>query len=278
MKKIKLIKFFVLPLFVIAGCKKSENTTTGNPFVHLAMTSSAQNATVAYRPSRLMDIFLPPVFALPPPPTLLDSAGNTIVINSSWVNIGQIEFKMDETASGSETDGDSVEFSDIYAINLLSNTPSSFASGAINVSAMRRIKIKLVRVQNLPADAPADFMGKSIYIEGTVNGHVFSYSTQDESVIEIAGPSLIAALENRTLLVELHIANLIKKTNLSAITATTHISDGNRVSATDPCPAIKNGSSDLFTCFYEGFTTESNLGRDDDGDFQLDVGEDAVKN
>lgn len=65
--------------------------------------------------------------------------------------------------------------------------------------------------------------------------------------------------------------------NLSAITATTNIDDSNRVSFTNPCPQIDNNSTDLFNCFYKGFEKESNIGQDDDGNFQLDPNEDKVK-
>ena len=276
--KSKLIIGFALMATFFGSCQKNQNTTTGNPFVSLAMTSSPENATVTKINNSIWQILLPKSFAYPPPPTLLDSAGNTVTITSAWVNFEQIEFKYEEAASGSEVDGDSVEFNSIFAVDLLSNTPQAFVSGNINVSQMRRVKLKLARVSSLPVGAPADFMGKSIYLSGTVNGHAFTYSTQDETVIEIAGPTLIAAVENSTLLIELQLANLIKRTNLSTITSTTNINDSNKVSVSNPCPNIENGASDLFTCFYIGLEKESDFGRDDDGDYILDPDEDSVKN
>jgi hypothetical protein len=143
---------------------------------------------------------------------------------------------------------------------------------------MRRIKLKLIRLPSLPVGAPTGFLNKSIFIQGTVNGNNFTYSTEDESVIEIAGPQIVSAVANRTLLLELQIANLIKKTNLSAIVGATNISDGNKIPAVTPCNAIDASANDLFTCFRKGIETESNLGRDDDGDFQLDPLEEKVKN
>ena len=271
-------QILVILLFLMLSCqKKNENTTTGNPFVSLAMTSSSANATVAQFKKTIWDLVIPKSYAFPPPATLLDSAGNTIVIQNIWVNFGQIEFKADEVASGSEVDGDDIEFNSTYAIDLLSNTPQAFASGQINLNGLRRIKVKLTKTLSLPSGAPSGFLGKSIYISGTVNGHSFSYSTQDESVVEIAGPQLVTAVENKTILLELQTANLIKKMNLSAITATTNIDDSNRVSFANPCSQIDNSSTDLFNCFYKGFEKESNIGRDDDGNFQLDPNEDKVK-
>lgn len=278
MKNKNLLNVVVTLLTFISCQQKSDNTTTGNPFVSLAATSSANNATVAkFKPS-LLDFIMPKALAYPPPPTLLDAAGNTIVIQSVWVNFGKIEFKYDEIASGSEVDGDSIEFSGEYAVDLLSNTPASFVSGPISLSQLRRIKLKLIRLPILPIGAPTGFLNKSIYIQGTVNGNTFTYSTEDESFIEIAGPQIVSAISNSTLLLELQVANLIKKTNLSAIVTTTNISDINRVSVANPCNAIDTSASDLFTCFRKGIETESNLGRDDDGDFQLDPQEDKVKN
>jgi len=269
----------VIAVMTFIGCQqKSDNTTTGNPFVSVAATSSANNTNVAKIKPSLLDLILPRAIAYPPPPTLLDAAGNTIVIQSVWVNFGKIEFKYDEIASGFEVDGDSIEFSGTYTVDLLSNTPASFVSGPISLSQMRRIKFKLIRLQSLPVGAPAGFLNKSIYIQGTVNGNSFTYSTEDEAVIEVAGPQLVSAIANRTLLLELHIANLIKKTNLSAVVGTTNITDGNRVPSANPCSTIDTSASDLFTCFRKGIETESNLGRDDDGDFQLDPQEEKVKN
>lgn len=269
-----LIKIFLVSM-IFDGCQKpSENTTTGNPLVAVAMTSSSAAATVAK--STIWDILLPRVFAFPPPATMLDSVGNTVTIDSIWVNFAQIEFKYDEFASGSEVDGDSVEFDGVFSVDLLSNSPQDIVSGTISVSNMRRVKLKMQRVVSLPPGSPGGFSGKSIFISGTVNGNAFTYSTQDENTIEIAGPRLITATENSTLLIELQIANLIKRTDLSAITATTNIDDSNRVSFSNPCANIESGASDLFTCFYKGIEKESNLGRDDDGDFVLDSDEDKV--
>lgn len=267
----------ILILMVYIGCQKSENTTTGNPFVSLAVTSSSANATVAKLRHNLIDLLIPKAFAYPPPATLLDAAGNTVVIQSAWISIEKIEFKQLELADVGEVDGTDVEFQGPYSIDLLSTTPSPVDAGRVSLGQLRRIKIKLARVAVLPAGAPAGFLNKSIYISGTVNGNGFSYSTQDETVAEIAGPQLVSAVENSTLLLELQAANLIKKINLTSIAVPTDIDDANRVAAANPCPNIDVSASDLFTCFRKGFETESNLGRDDDNDFRLDLGEETVK-
>ena len=276
--KNKFILSSILISVLWVSCQKSENTTTGNPMVALAITSSPANATVVRNKTPIWDLLIPKSYAYQPPNLLVDAAGNSVTINSIWINFSQIEFKYDEIASGSEVDGDSIEFDGIYAVDLLSNTPQPFVSGYLSTSNMRRVKLKLAKNSSLASGAPSGFLGKSIFVSGTVNGNNFTYSTEDETVIEIAGPTLVSAVENRTLLIELQIANLIKKTNLSGISTTTNINDTNRISATNPCANIENGAADLFTCFYKGFEKESNLGRDDDGDFILDAEEDKVKN
>ncbi|MBC7754382.1 MAG: hypothetical protein H7Z71_09110 [Moraxellaceae bacterium] len=278
MNNFKSMSKLVILLLTCFGCQKgNENTTTGNPVVSLAATSSASNATVAQFKPSLLDLILPKAVAYPAPAALLDSAGNTVSIQSVWVNFGQIEFKFDELHTGTEVNGDSVEFSGSHSIDLLSPAPTTFVSGPIKVTQIRRIKMKLIRTSILPAGAPSGLLNKSIYVQGTVNGNNFTYSTQDETEIEIAGPQIVSATENSTLLIELKIANLIKKTNLSAITGTTNINDNNRISYANPCHLINASASDLFTCFRSGIQTESNLGRDDDRNFQLDVGENSVK-
>ena len=114
-------------------------------------------------------------------------------------------------------------------------------------------------------------------MSGQVNGQNFTFSTSGESEVQIAGPTALTPLSNKTMLLEFRAANLVKKINLSAITTTTNIGDSNRVNATNPCPGIDASAGDLFSCLLKGLETESNLGRDDDGNFRIDAIEQAVK-
>ncbi len=273
-------KLNLIPLLLtllVVGCQGSKNTTAGNPFVPLAITSSAANSTVAKGNKTLWDLLIPKSFAYPPPAILSDAVGSSVTINSIWLNFRQIEFKINEVNSGSEMDGDSIEFDNVFSVDLLSNSPQPFVAGNVSITSLRRIKIKLAKTTTLPTGAPSGFLGKSVFISGTVNGHAFTYSTENETIIEVAGPTLLAVIENKTLLVELKIANLVKRINLSAITASTNINDSNRVLVSNPCANIEVGAADLFTCFFKGIGKESNLGRDDDGDYVIDADEDAVK-
>ena len=275
-------KYFITALsLTLIQCQqgKNENTTSGNPLVAMAVTSSSSNSTVAnhYKPKSLIDLFIPKSFAFPAPSTLLDSSGQSVQLNYNWVNIGQIEFKAQETAESEETDGSDIKFEGPYAIDLFSSSPETLGTNTLSLNQVRRIKIKLIRTTSSVSNAPTGLIGKSIYISGTINGHSFSFSTTDESEIQVSGPSAISPVNNKALLLEIKTADLIRKINLSTITSTTNIDDSNRMSASNPCPSIDSSANDLYTCFRKGLETEANLGRDDNGDFRLDAEEESVK-
>lgn len=277
LKIFKTLKLLVLTLLFLS-CSKSGNTTTGNPLVGLAAVGSASSATAFHKQKfKFLDLLIAPVYAFPPPGSLLDSNGNTVVLNLYWINMGEIEFKASETPDSGEVDGDDVKFQGPYTVDLFNSSPEVLEMSSLSNVGLRRIKLKLVKVSSLPASAPAGLTGKSIYISGQVNGHTFSFSTTEESQVEIAGPQAVSPINNKSFLLEFKTADLIKKINLSAITGTTDIDETNRIPATSPCPQIDSSADDLFTCFRKGLETESNLGRDDDGNFNLDTDEDSVK-
>jgi hypothetical protein len=155
---------------------------------------------------------------------------------------------------------------------MFSSAPQLLGFNIITVNQARRIKIKLIKTTTNPSGAPVGFLGKSIYISGQVNGQSFSFSTIDESEIQVAGPSAVTPVTNKAMLLELKTANLIKKINLSAITTATNIDDSNKVNVANPCPNIDASATDLFTCFRKGLESESNLGL-----FSVDGGMLSVK-
>lgn len=269
----------IMATVLFFGCSnKSGNTTTGNPLVGISVAGSASNATVFYKPKfKFLDLLVTPVYAFPPPSSLFDANGNTVLLQTYWLTIGEIEFKASETPDSGEVDGDDVKFKGPYTVDLFDTSPQVLEVSPLNVPDLRRIKLKLIKTSSLPAGAPAGLTGKSMYISGQVNGNSFSFSTVDESEVQVAGPQAVSPQNNKSFLLEFKTANLIKKINLSAITSGTNIDDSNRVPAVNPCPQIDNSASDLFTCFRKGLETESNLGRDDDGNFNLDSNEDSVK-
>lgn len=268
----------ILAVLILAGCKLNpKSTTTGNPFVSFIATGSSSVATVAKNIwDHIFNQLVPRAQAFPPPNMMSDSAGNTVTINTYWYTIGEIEFKLDEVAGSGEVDGDSIEFHGPYSVDLFAATPSVVVGGYIGANQIRRVKTKLVKTIILPSAAPAALANKSLYFSGTINGHNVTYSTQEESKMEVAGPNVVNAVDNSVLLLELLTANLIKRIDFTAISADTDINENNRVPATNPCPNIDASATDLYTCLRKGIETESNFGRDEDGDHQLDLNEEAV--
>lgn len=274
-------KYFLLPLLVIlfGGCqKKSENTTTGNPSMSMAITSSSSNATaMIYKKFHFLDFINSPAFAYPAPASLTDSAGNIVILTYNWVTMGEIEFKPTENEGAGEVDGSEIAFAGPYTVDLFSASPSAIGSSVISSAQIQRVKFKLKKTDVLPPAAPSGLAGKSIFISGQVAGHAFSFSTTEESEVQIGGPKSVALSQSKTLLLEVHSANIIKKINLSSITAPVGISESNRVVVANPCPGIDSSATDLFTCFRKGIESESNLGRDDDGNYRLDGSDEVVK-
>ena len=269
----------IISATLLLSCSdKSGNTTTGNPLVGISVAGSASNATVFHKQKfKFLDFLITPVYAFPPPNSMFDSIGNSVTLQKYWISLGEIEFKATETPDAGEVDGEDVHLKGPYTVDLFSTSPQVLEMGLVNSVGLRRVKLKLIRTSSLPAGAPAELMGKSIYISGQVNGNTFSYTTTEESQAEVAGPQAVNPQNNKAFLLELRTANLIKKINLSAVSGTTNIDDSNRIPAVNPCPQIDNSASDLFTCFRKGLETEATVGRDDDGDFSLDSSEDVVK-
>lgn len=272
---------YILFLLTFTGCNqnKSNNTQTGNPLVSFAITGSSSSATAVYKHEsiKIWDLLIPKAIAYPAPMLMIDANGNSVQLTQNWINIEEIEFKSSEMKESGELDGSHIDFSGPYSINLFSDSPQLLGLNSIVLNQVRRIKMKLSRTSTIPTSAPSGFLGKSIYLTGTVNGVSFSFSTVDETEMQVAGANAVTPLENTALLLELKTANLIKKINMSAISFTTAITDSNRVTASNPCPSIEPNANDLYTCIKKGYETESNLGRDDDGNFRLDNSEESVK-
>jgi hypothetical protein len=209
---------------------------------------------------------------------MFDLNGNSVTLQKTWINVGEIEFKTSEIPEVSEVDGMEVSFQGPYAIDLFASTPQILGLNSLSMSAVRRIKVKLIKATPLSTGAPAELTDNSIFISGQVNGVNFSFSTTEESEMQISGAQGLNPQNNKTLLLELKTANLIKKINLSSITTATIIDDSHRgTTMSNPCPLIDSSAQDIFTCFRKGLETESNLGRDDDGNFRLDTNEESVK-
>lgn len=281
--KIQMIVVGIL-FFASAGCQKSDGgTTTGNPLVSFKMTGSSAAATIAnHRPqffSPWWAAVLMPAWALPPP-LMVDANALNVTLDDAWMVVKEVEFKQSELAEAGEVDGDEIAFTGPYVVNLLSSTPESFGQVRSSTGTLRRMKMKLHNASSLPSNAPPALAGKSIYWKGSVNGHAFTISSSEGYEFELAGPKAVTLSDNDSVLMTVHIANIIKKLNLADIAASgsqVDISENSRVTTSAaPCPTIEPSATDLYTCFNSGLKLESNLGRDDNGDDELS-GEDTIK-
>jgi hypothetical protein len=266
----------------ISGCSKTDSSSTVNSgstvTTGFAITGSGQNATVAQsQMQKLFNMFIPSAIALPPP-ALEDANALTVTLTDAWIVIKELEFKSDEVAGEEEVDGEEIEFEGPYFVDLLTATPESFGDGNLPAGGIKRIKMQLHEAESgtLPAEAPADLDGKSIYLAGTVNGNNFTYAADDSTEFEIAGPTAVTPDASSNMLAVIRIADLFKKIDLSAITGTTNIDSGNRVTAVGACPSIDPEADDLYTCFRKGLETEADFGKDDGGDMDLDEEDETI--
>lgn len=278
----KNLAVIITLMLSLASCQKTSEggTTTGNPLVTLTMTGSSSAATVAFHRPHFMKPWIlelvKPALALPPP-ALQDATGLTITLSESWMVVKEVELKQSESVEAGEMSGDSVSFAGPFVVNLLSSNPESFGQARVATATLRRLRMKLHNADTLPNTAPPALINKSIYWKGVVNGHNFTISSREGYEFMLAGPNGVTLADNSSVLMSVHVANLFKKMNLSSIVGDVDIDESNRHSATNPCPSIDSSASDLYTCFKKGLESESNLGRDDDGNDELDVSDDSVK-
>lgn len=277
-----LNKLFVTLIFsslLIACAKKDSGTSTGNPMVELTMTSSSNVATVAKNFFQFfMHQLLPSSYAKAPPNSMVDSQNNAIVITKFWISLGEIEFKFEENASVDESS--EISFTGPYDVDMLSDSLSPLASNTISTNQFRRLKYKLKKFTTQPSAAPSGVLNNAIYIEGTVNSKPFIYTSSSEVEVTVSGATSVEAVNSSRILIQLQLANLIRKLNLSSITSssTTTINESNRLNiGTNACSSIDSSLTDIYSCILKGLASESNIGRDDDKDGDLGSNETTVK-
>lgn len=258
----------------LVGCAKKDSTSTVS--TGLVMTGSSGAATVAQDKSLWRKLLFPTAFANTPP-ALVDKSGATVVLNSAWVVIKEIEFEGTETA-GAE-DKNEISLTGPYYVNLVDPAATSLGEVTVPDSAIRRIKFKFHKSDaTQPASVPAALSGYSIRFEGSVGGANFVYLADDSTEVQVGGPHGVLPSASSSLLVAVKMADLFKKIDMSGITVSTTISSTNRVPGANLCPLIDTSAADLYTCFRKGLESESKMGRDDDGSHELEVGEDEVHN
>ena len=267
-------KLLFLPLLFLSNCSQN-GTDTGNPVIALKINGSSNLATVARSDfwQKVIE-FLVPV-AVAGPASISDASSRTIILSELWTTMGEIEFEAEATASPSEVDGDEVAFVGPFTTNMLVTTVDPIGTVALNISSLRRIKAKLKQTSVLPSGAPLALLNKSIYISGTVGGVAFTFGTTEESEFQVGGPNAVSPASGSELLLQLQIANLFRRIDMSSIAAPTDISASTPIPTANPCPAIDASAADLYTCFRKGLESESNLGVDN-GDDELDQNDDLV--
>ncbi len=277
--KLKILLVVVVTIPLLTGCPLHEGTTGGNPIqvaTGFVVTGSSQAATVAATWfERAFDFIFPRAVALPPP-IMRDASGRIVLLNKAWISFVDVEFKADEAVGSGETPGADVTFVGPFHVNLLDPNPNSLDVANLNFSFYRRVQASLYKQGPIPADAPPEMLGHSIYLEGRINGMLFSFRSEESNAFVVAGPNQILPSPSSDLLLSFYFANLFRKIDLSSITAPTIIAGYNKIPAIDPCPAIKPGASDLYECFSVGLQTETNLGNDENGNAELDGHEPSV--
>ena len=264
----------LLPFLAVAvgGCAKGASTASVNSA--FVMTGSSSSQTVAtHRKPGLLGMLLPSASALAPS-SMQDSSGTTVTLSSAWVVIEQIEFKEDEVSEASEVEGAEVEFDGPYVVNLLATTPQLLDTKSIPALAYKRIKMKLHKATTLPAAAPSQLAGNSIYLSGHVGANAFSYQADDTTHFDISGPSPILPSSGADLLVAINLANVVRQVNLSTLPNNAVINSTNRFAGSNLCPAIDSRANDIYTCFRKALQTHANFGKDSHhgGDFDAEGG------
>ncbi len=263
-----------LALSQLAGCaNKSDSAATVT--TNVVMTGSSGATTVAQNVKSLWQkLFFPQAIANTPP-SLVDASGATVVLNSAWVVIKEIEFKAEELSSA----GEEVEVSlqGPYFVNLVDPAATVLGEATVPDMPLRRIKFQFHKTDTaLPVTAPASLTGNSIVFEGTVGGASFTYLADDSTEVNVGGGHGVAPSAGANLLVAVKMADLFKKIDLSGIVGTTTISASNRVAGSNLCPLIDASANDLYTCFRKGIESESKMGRDDDGSGEIEDTEEEV--
>jgi hypothetical protein len=279
-----------LGAIIAVGCapaKKDEATKLAYS-TSFAMGGSAAPRSIAMKTplEKFVDQLLPKSFAAIPS-GLVDSQDVAVTLSSAWIVVKEIEFKAAETTAEEVADelAEDINFHGPYFVDLTSAAPQVLDTQSVSAKTIRRIEMKLEAAEdqasvNWPINAPAGLANNSMYLEGTYNSVAFTFASHDGTEFKVSGAGGITPEEGQDLLMSIRFADIIRKINLSALAVAVdkNISDSNRVTATDPCPLIEAGISDLFTCFRKGLEYEADIGKDSDGSGELEVDEDQADN
>ncbi len=231
------------------------------------LTGSGQDTVAQTKIHPLFTAIIPSAYALTPP-QLFDVNGQAVSLVDAWMVIKKIQFDSQEISTNTRNEGE-VKLSGPFVVDLLSDNPESFGDVILPSKGIRKVKMELHRAEQLPLEAPAELLGKSIFLRGRVNGIPFKYSSSDSTEFKIRGPHAIMPDSSSDMLAVIRIADLFKKIDLSSILTPTEISAKSRIVVSNPCPLIDPSANDLYTCFRKGLESEAKFGKDN-GDMDLD--------
>ncbi len=276
----KIVVAGLTTALITAGCANSVSSTAPVSAT-LTMTGSSQPTTLAnYKKAPWLYKLLSPTAVALAPPAMTDSGTRVIALNKAWVIVKEIEFKLAEAADAGEVAGSEVKFRGPYFVDLLSTTPASFGSAEVPAGVYRRVKMKLEKDSALPAGAPTQLAGNSIYLEGTVSGLAFTYSAPDGTEFKIAGPGGVSLTATSNMVIGVKVSDLFRLINMDAVAAAANknISDANRIStgSVSACPSIDPSVRDIAACLRKGLEKAGKFGKDDNGDGEIGTGEAEV--
>jgi hypothetical protein len=265
-----LFAFFLMSLAACPG------TRTGNPDAPVTplVIKGVQDAAVARtsEPS-FWDLWglIPRAFADFVVQAVTDLNGtNSVAFTQGLISVTDIELKTTELESDDESA--EIKFQGPYFADLFASSPTALDEVSLSADAYRRIKFKLHKGEESDAGAPANLVQNSVYLSGTINGNAFTYATEEETEVEIIGDKAYTPVTGGQLLLVFDFGAIVSATNLSALASAgnKNVSDSNRIAASNPCPTIKEGAEDLFTCFREGLDQQGRFGDDSDKDGAID--------
>lgn len=263
-----------LALATTACSPQKQDLASNGISTSVVVTSSSKTQGVADHRPGLMKLLMRTARAFVPS-GLQDSTAAPITLDQAWIALKEMKFKMAEAPGAGEVDD--VKFVGPYFVDLLSNTPPAIDTQSLAEGSYRRIEFKLHAASGaLPAGVPAELNNRSIFVRGHVNGHLFTFVSDDGAEIRIAGPKGLTLDGNSDILISIRLAEILGQIDLSAVNADMEISPSNRVTATHPCPALDASSTDLYTCFRKGLEKEAKVGKDSDHNHEIEATEDEV--
>jgi hypothetical protein len=255
------LSFFIT---LLTSCNSQTGSSDHGVTTDFAITGSGMNATVS------TSWIFPSAYALTPPP-LMDANLASVDLFEAWVVVKHVHFFRESDPNVYSTGAD--HYAGPFFVDLLDGTPEPFGKITLYPEGLRRVKMQLHKSNSLPTDAPAALAGNSMYFRGQVNGHAFTYSSDDTTDFQVYGDNAIYPENGKSLLMTFRIADLFKMIDLSVVTSDTYISATNRVNATNPCPLIHATATNLYTCFRQGMNQAAKFGQDDGDD---DLSDDEI--